>query len=156
MRRIWPVAAAVVLMLAGCGDDAPDADTPAPPASATATTNRTGGDATATPGETAGGGTTPAGEATTRAGAGTAGFVSVVREQLPEVAVDRRDDEIAAVAEQACASLAAGDDADAVVAGTRSLGTADAEAVDHATARELIKLAIDTVCPDQDRRVDEF
>jgi hypothetical protein len=42
------------------------------------------------------------------------------------------------------------------VAETRSLGTPDAEATDQATARELVKLAIDTTCPDQDRRVDEF
>ena len=85
-----------------------------------------------------------------------AGFVDVVRAQLPDVAVDRRDEELQAVADQACAALADGKDADGIVAQTRSLGTADAEATDQATARELIKLAIDTTCPDQDRRVDEF
>ena len=82
--------------------------------------------------------------------------MSVVRARVPDVAIDRRDEEIEAVAEQACASLAAGKSADAVVAETRSLGTADAEATDQATARELIKLSIDTVCPAQAKRVDEF
>jgi hypothetical protein len=80
----------------------------------------------------------------------------VVRERLPEIAVDRRDEEIEEIADRACAALADAGDAGAVVASTRSLGTADAEATDRATARELIKLAIDTTCPDQDRRVDEF
>jgi hypothetical protein len=79
-----------------------------------------------------------------------------VQARVPDVAVDRRDEEIGAIAQQACASLAAGKSAAALVAETRSLGTADAEATDQATARELIKLAIDTVCPDQDGRVDEF
>ena len=143
MRRLWPVLAATALMLTGCGDDAPPAPAPAPAATtatatATATATPEGSSAAATPPES------------------TAGFVAVVRERLPEVAADRADEDIAAVAQEACTSLAAGTDADTIVAGTRSLGTADAEAVDHATARELIKLAIDTVCPDQDRRVDEF
>ncbi len=146
MRRLWPVVAATVLMLAGCGEDDRAAEAEAGPATATA----------ATAAGSSPEGAPAAGATVESARAGAAGFVSVVRERLPEVAVDRRDDEIAAVAGQACASLAAGDDAETVVAGTRSLGTADAEAVDHATARELIKLAIDTVCPDQDRRVDEF
>jgi hypothetical protein len=84
------------------------------------------------------------------------GFVGVVRGRLPEVAVDRRDDEIQAIADQACGALAGGTEADEIVTGTRALGTPDAEATDQATARELIKLAIDTTCPDQDRRVDEF
>ena len=147
MRRLWPVVAATVLMLAGCGED--DRAAEAGPGTATAATAATAAGSSPE-------GAPAAGATVESARAGAAGFVSVVRERLPEVAVDRRDDEIAAVAGQACASLAAGDDAETVVAGTRSLGTADAEAVDHATARELIKLAIDTVCPDQDRRVDEF
>lgn len=87
---------------------------------------------------------------------GAATFVTTVQAKVPEVALDRREEEIAAIAQQACADLAAGKDADAVVAAARSLGTADAEAADQATARELVKLAIDTVCPDQSRRVDEF
>jgi hypothetical protein len=83
-------------------------------------------------------------------------FVDVVRSRLPEVAADRRDEEIQAIADRACTALSGGADAGTIVAETRALGTLDAEATDHATARELIKLAIDTTCPDQDRRVDEF
>jgi hypothetical protein len=141
MRRLWPVLAATMLALSGCGgDDTEPADVPAPPAAGPS-----------------GAAVSPVTEPTPAAGGGgTQAFVDTVRRLVPEAATDRRDDEIVAVAQQACTSLAAGEDADAVVAGTRSLGTLDAEAVDHATARELIKLAIDTVCPDQDRRVDEF
>ena len=131
MRKHWIVTVAVaVVALAGCGDD------PEP--------------ATTAPAEQS------AQSATTAPAAASAGFAEVVRDRVPEIAVDRRDEEIQAIADQACADLAGGEDADAVVAGTRTLGTSDAEATDQATARELIKLAIDTTCPDQDRRVDEF
>jgi hypothetical protein len=75
---------------------------------------------------------------------------------VPDVAAGRTDAEIAAVARTACRDLAARRSADDVVAQAQSLGTADAEATDQATARELVKLAIDTVCLDQARRVDEF
>ena len=128
MRKHRVVVAAALLALAGC-DDTPPAATPTDPAAAI-----TGGPASGPP----------------------AGFAEVVRERLPEIAVDRRDEEIEEIADRACAALADAGDAGAVVASTRSLGTADAEATDRATARELIKLAIDTTCPDQDRRVDEF
>jgi hypothetical protein len=80
----------------------------------------------------------------------------VVRGKLPQVAAGRADAEITAVATRACQALAADRSADEIVAETRSLGTLDAEATDQATARELVKLAIDTTCLDQARRVDEF
>ena len=140
MRRTWWVMV-VVLALAGCGTERTPTDLSVAPSSAAPS---------GSPAEPETTGTEP------RTTAGAAGFVSVVRERVPEVAADRRDEEIEDIARRACASLAAGDDADAVVAETRSLGTMDAEATDQATARELIKLAIDTVCPDQDRRVDDF
>jgi hypothetical protein len=147
MRRLWLVAAATVLILAGCGDDPGPAA--GPPATTATTTEAPAAteqpSATGKPSAQTGTGAEPAAE-----------FVSVVRDRVPEVAVDRRDDEIAAVARQACASLASGKEADALVEETRSLGTVDAEATDQATARELIKLAIDTVCPEQSGRVDEF
>jgi hypothetical protein len=157
MRRLWVPAAAMMLILTGCSDAEP-AGAPAPgagvtpsespsvsPAATSVTTT-----AAAEPARTT---RKPAPENT---GGDLAGFVAVVRSRVPEVALDRRDEEIAAVAQQACASLAAGTSADALVGETRSLGTADAEATDQATARELIKLAIDTVCLDQRDRVDEF
>src|SRR4051794_18064417 len=151
MRRLRWVLTAAVLMLAACGDDeVKPADLPAPvpvestTAPETATTTTT--PAAATPVRTTRTATTrPAAPA----GGGLAAFVRVVQARTPEIALDRRDEEIEAIAQQACASLAAGKKAGALVAETRTLGTADAEATDQATARELIKLAIDTVCPDQ-------
>ncbi|SDS59235.1 hypothetical protein [Actinoplanes derwentensis] len=83
-------------------------------------------------------------------------FVGVVRAQLPEIAEGRTDRQIQAIADTACTGLAAGESGDTIVDTTRTLGTADAEATDHATARELIKLAIDTTCLPQAPRVDEF
>jgi len=83
-------------------------------------------------------------------------FVRVVRAKVPEVAAGRTDKEIRGIAQRACRGLARGDSADDLIAQTRTLGTLDAEATDFATASELIKLAIDTDCPDQAGRVDDF
>ena len=124
----------VVLALAGCSSDATPAAAPNPPAAATRAAAPDSG--------------APVVE--------TREFVTAVRDGMTEVAAGRSDDEIGALGVHACAGLAAGTTADDLVATTRSLGTADAEAVDQATARELIKLAIDTACPDQASRVDEF
>jgi ABC-type phosphate transport system substrate-binding protein len=134
--------------LAGCGTD--DAATPA--TASTQPTTAAPTTAGSTPATTADGQTSgaPAGEG------GSARFVAVVRDKLPGVAADRRDEEIGLIAEEACAGLSGGKSADEVVAQARTLGTVDAEATDHATARELIKLAIDTVCPGQAKRVDDF
>jgi hypothetical protein len=140
MRRHWFVAVfAAALALGGCSSDQPDE--PAPPAGTAAPAPAPA--AASSPGPSA-------------AADGPAAFVATVQAEVPEVALDRRDEEIEAIARQACADLAAGKDAEAVVAATRTLGTSDAEAADQATARELVKLAIDTVCPDQSGRVDEF
>ncbi|MBG0564150.1 DUF732 domain-containing protein [Actinoplanes aureus] len=129
MRRWWPVVAVTVAcVLAGC---TPDAAEPGAAKSQPAAASGT-------------------------AQAALEGFVEVVRSSVPEVAAERSDEEIQAVADSACADLAAGKAAHDVVTATRSLGTLDAEATDQATARELIKLAIDTTCPDQAGRVDEF
>ncbi|HWS31931.1 MAG TPA: hypothetical protein VN408_04220 [Actinoplanes sp.] len=111
-----------------------------------------------TAGCTADPGGTPA-EAATAAPSATTdpdSFVGVVRAQLADIAAGRTDREIQAIAATACADLTAGASGDDVVDVTRALGTTDAEATDHATARELIKLAIDTTCLDQAPRVDEF
>ena len=117
---------------------------PAPSASASATT-------------TTGGASPSASGSGTAAGAGgTAEFVRVVRARVPEVAAGRTTAEIAGIAATACRSLRAGRPVEQIQAEARSLGTLDAEATDDATARELVKLAIDTTCLDQARRVDEF
>ena len=164
MRRQWMPAAAVVLILTGCSGGDPEAAPTVPsvpgPSSAPAPQTPTTAAATATAATGAAPSATPSRSRTRRpspaGGGGPAAFVAVVRARVPEVALDRRDEEISAIAGLACTSLKKGEDADTVVAVTRSLGTADAEATDEATARELVKLAIDTVCFDQRGRVDEF
>jgi hypothetical protein len=148
MTTRWFLTATSVLVLAatavaGCGDDAP---TPAPPpASATpsAGASSVAASSVAPPGDDS------------DADPGSAAFVAAVREALPQIATDRRDEEIALIAEQACAGVSGGLTADQVIAETRTLGT-DAAATDPATARELIKLAIDKVCVDQAARADDF
>jgi hypothetical protein len=154
MARRWLVAAVALLALGGCGDE-PAAEPATVPVPATSSADPVPSRAAGVASRTA---AAHAATAPTRAApnveekfpAGPAGFVAVVRREMPDVALDHRDEEIAAIAEQACAALAAGRPADAVVAAVRTYGT------DQATARELVKLAIDTVCPEQDRRVDEF
>jgi hypothetical protein len=129
-------AVLAVTALTGCGADEPVVPPAAAPAASTAPS-----------------------EATTAAAedeAGSAAFVAAVRAKLPEIAADRRDEEIGLIAEQACAGLSAGLKSDQIVAETRTLGTEDASATDQATARELIKLAIDSVCADEAKRIDEF
>jgi hypothetical protein len=69
---------------------------------------------------------------------------------MPGLATDHREDEIATLARQACASLAAGRPARAVVTEVRTFG------IDRADAHALTRLAIETVCPAQDGRLDEF
>jgi hypothetical protein len=145
MTRRWLVATAAVVALAGCSASGGPDDAPRPAGAGTPVS--TPADETSGP---------SAGGTTSGADADPAAFVAAVRDRLPEIAADRRDEEIGDVARQACAGLAAGTEADRIVAGTRSLGTLDAEATDQATARELVKLAIDTVCPGQAGRVDEF
>lgn len=153
MARRWLVAAVVLLALGGCGDepeaepatvpvpvtssDAPAPSRPAVVASRSAPA-RAAAPAPVTP------------QAVEEGRGGTAGFVTAVQRDLPSLAVDRRDDELAALARQACAGLAAGRSAGAVVTEVGAAG------VDRAGARRLIRLAIATVCPGQDRRADEF
>jgi uncharacterized protein DUF732 len=89
----------------------------------------------------------PAGDA----GSGNAGldrFVAAVRRDLPEVALDRRDEEVEALGEQACAGLRSGKTG-AVVAG--EIG---AEDVAPADARELVTLARSTACPGRPKVAD--
>jgi len=143
------VLVAAVALLVGCGDDG----TPAPAASPTAATSAAPAQAPAgTPAPSQEPSETPAPDPA----GGAESFVATVRAQVPDVAAGRSDAEIAAIATTACRGLAAGDSADDITAAAQSLGTLDAEATDQATARELVKLAIDTSCPDQAPRVDEF
>jgi hypothetical protein len=166
MAKRWLVAAALLLTLGGCGDDT-DAVPATVPVPATSSEAPAGpvviARGSAAPGPAVVASSTRAARRVTKPGpieenthTGTAGFVAVVQARMPEIAVDRRDEEIAAIAEQACASLADGRRADSIVAETRTLGTGGPKTTDRSSARELIRLAIDQVCPDQDRRIDEF
>jgi hypothetical protein len=162
MTTRWISAAAAVLVLAtattaGCGTDSEPVTAPpgvTPPASAAVASAAPSAD----PEPDASGEVEAVDpdDAPDDDVAGTAGFVAVVRSTLPAVATDRRDEEITLIAEAACGGLAGGLTADQLVAETRSLGTEDASATDQATARELIKLAIDKVCPEEKKRVTEF
>jgi hypothetical protein len=134
MTKRWLVAAALITTLTGCTE----------PTAATPTLESTAA-APAQPGK-------HARQARAAAG-GTTAFVAAVQRGFPALTVDRRDDELAAVAEQACADLTAGRDSATVLAGVRRL---DATAIDDRIARRLVHLAVNTVCPDQDRRIGEF
>lgn len=166
MARRWLIAAVLLLALGGCGDEpeaepttvpvpATSSDAPAParpPVAAGQTAVReSAADAAADTEKSAADSVGDAEKsAADSAEKSAASFVAVVQRELPGVAVDHRDEEIAALAEQACAALAAGRSAGAVVAGVRAFGT------DRASARELVRLAVGTVCPGQDRRIGEF
>jgi hypothetical protein len=158
MTRRWLAAATLVMALAGCADEelapaeipvpatgAAEASPSAIPAVRAATHVAAVPRATKTK--------MTAGEQT-NAGSGSRGldgFVAGVRTRVPEVALDRRDEEIEEIAQQACAGLKGGKTAAAVVAQAAKLA-----GVDKPPAAELIKLAIDTVCPNQQDRAGEF
>lgn len=79
----------------------------------------------------------------TDAGSGDPGldrFVAAVQQKLPDVAMDRRDEEVAELGETACDALAAGQDPAAVV---RELAD---EGVPADQARTLFTLARTTAC----------
>ncbi len=157
-----PVLALALAACSGAGStsasSSPASTTPQTVTGTTATPSAPpSGSAGASATATAGGGSPSASGSGTATGAGgTAEFVRVVRVRVPEVAAGRSTAGIAAIATTACRSLRAGRPAEQVQAEARSLGTLDAEATDDATARELVKLAIDTTCLDQAGRVDEF
>ena len=64
-----------------------------------------------------------------------------VREKLPEVVVDRRDDEVAALGEQTCAGVTKGRPDAATV------GEIQRQGLTPADARALLALAKATACP---------
>jgi hypothetical protein len=157
MPRLPLFLPVLALTLGACsgGSSSAAGTSPAAPGTVTVTTTVSPpASASASASASATGTRSPSASATGRGG--TTEFVRVVRARVPDVAAGRSTAEIAAIATTACRSLRAGRPADAIQADARSLGTVDAEATDEATARELVKLAIDTVCLDQARRVDEF
>ncbi len=136
------------IALAGCGgSDDVDVQNPTPSATTSSATSAPA----PSPEES------PTGDATPSALAGAVEeFVATVRQKVPDVASGRADEEIASVAELACQGLAAGTTPDQLVALVQTLGTLDTEATDQATARELVKLALDTSCPEHSAKVDDF
>jgi hypothetical protein len=149
MVKKWPVVALVAVLcgLAGCTSSGSSASSSKP---GKTTTTRKAEPATAK--------TTKATVKPTATATSTrmSEFPRVVRDRMPEIAEGRNDTELQAIADTACDGLASKKSADAIVGVTRTLGTLDAEATDHATARELVKLAIDTTCFEERGRVDEF
>jgi hypothetical protein len=106
--------AGCVLVLAACTTTAPPSAEPAPPLPP---------------------------ESSPAAGTGSAGldrFVAALQEQLPEVVVDRRDEEVAALATRACAARSR------AAALTREFA---AEGLTTGQARRVISLALRTACP---------
>lgn len=72
--------------------------------------------------------------------AGLARFVAVVQQKLPGVALDRRDEEVEDLGQQACAALGAGRSA------TAAAGEVADEGVTPADARKLVGLARADLC----------
>jgi hypothetical protein len=68
-------------------------------------------------------------------------FVAAVRQELPEITVDRRDEEVATLGQQTCDAVAAGKKTAVVVREIRAQG------VDGPQAQRLVTLARDTACP---------
>jgi hypothetical protein len=138
-------AAALASALAGCSADEPPAAAPAPalPVSvAPPVASSPSPAAPAVPTKTA---TRAPAAARTLAPLATAEprldrFVAAVQRQMPEIAVDRREEEVAAIGELACASRAAGKRKAAVVAEIEEAG------VSAADARKLLTLAEATAC----------
>lgn len=129
--RIFATTAILLSALTGCGDTDPalaprQVVTRVPPESAP-------------PAGIAEAGPEPA---PTRLGAGTGldRFVAAVQAKLPDVALDRRDEEIEELGRQACAALAAGKKTASVAGELRSLGVTEAD------AGKLIALAKSTAC----------
>ena len=129
--RIFATTAILLLALTGCGDTDPalaprQVVTRVPPESAPPAANAA-----------------PVEEplpTRTSAGTGLDRFVAAVQAKLPDVALDRRDEEIEELGRQACTALAAGKKPASVAGELRSLGVAEAD------AGKLIALAKNTAC----------
>ncbi|MGX6606498.1 hypothetical protein ACWKSP_30890 [Micromonosporaceae bacterium Da 78-11] len=67
-------------------------------------------------------------------------FVAAVRSEMPDFAMDRRDEEVEEIGQRACTALHAGVKPTTVAGRLRALG------VDGPAARSLVTLAKDTAC----------
>jgi predicted lipid-binding transport protein (Tim44 family) len=146
--------------LAGCSDPAPDSPAAAPaavvesapdrvPSAPSSPSPRRASRPSSAPaaGSVSGAGSAPVAAAPRRAAeaaSGNAGldrFVAAVQRQLPAVAMDRRDEEVEDLGQQACDSLAAGQNLTTVAGEISQQGVADMD------ARKLVTLARTTACP---------
>lgn len=155
------LAVATMAVAAGCTGQQPVPEWRDPPVSAAApagtttpgtagaaSTSSDGGRGWSTAGAAADSGiVTPAGptrvsKRTTPVGAAALGgrFLQAVRAQLPEVAVDRRNEEITELGGEACTSLAAGQGRGEVATELTGYGLAADD------ARRLVTLARSTIC----------
>ncbi|MEV6843023.1 DUF732 domain-containing protein, partial [Actinoplanes sp. NPDC051411] len=82
----------------------------------------------------------PARKAPAAGGAGLDRFVAAVQRKLPDVALDRRDEEVEDLGEQACSALKGGRSA------TAAAGEVAERGVTPADARALVGLAKDDLC----------
>jgi hypothetical protein len=148
--RIATIASVTVLFaLAGCGH-APAAPVAEREPAATAVplgtaTESPGPSLSPAPSATATTSTRPASKkkATVDAGSGNVGldrFVAAVQQRLPEVALDRRDEEVEDLGEQACDALGDGHSTTAAVSAISEQGVAAAD------ARTLVGLAKKDLC----------
>jgi hypothetical protein len=156
MRRIGVLAGlAILLATAACGVATKTTAAPVPVASAATVLNPvpeiTTTPAAPRPRHTSPAPKTPAPSPTSDAGSGSAGldrFVAAVQRDLPDVALDRRDEEVEALGQQACAGLRSGKTDTAVAA---EIGE---EEVTPADARKLVTLARSTACPGRPKVAD--
>jgi hypothetical protein len=149
--RITTAAAVTVLFaLAGC-DHAPPppAAAPEPAATAVPLETGTGSPAATTVPSPSSASSHAAPKRTTKpaadvdAGSGSAGldrFVAAVQQKLPDVALDRRDEEVEDLGEQACDALEGGRSA------TAAAGAVAEQGVEPADARTLVGLARTDLC----------
>jgi hypothetical protein len=150
------VTAALTLGLTACGEDrtqlsaAAEQAMPVPESTSTATPPAPAG-TSPTPRRAAaakphaGRTTEPAAPTTAAkdAGSGNSGldrFVTVVQKQLPDVALDRRDEEVEELGQEACSGLAAGKTPAAVAGGLSDDG------VSAPDARKLVTIAGQSLC----------
>ena len=157
MRRLRFVAAAgLLLAIGGCGNPPPRVAAAATPAAGARVLTPVPEETTTHPPAAAPGPRharpapkpSPSKHPSTDAGSGDAGsgdagldrFVAEVQKRLPAVALDRRDEEVEALGEQACDSLAAGESVTAVSGEISEQGVAAKD------SRTLVTLAQTTAC----------
>ena len=147
MNRLQPTLLAVALLLAGCSGPKTEPVVPGPPPTLPASSTPAPSTVAPSPSAPAHAAPRPAAKQPANAAprpvrTGDAEkFVSAVHASLPQVTLDRRDDELTDLGLELCAALAAGRGAPAAAAGLADYG------VEAADARRLAGLARTELCP---------